>query len=118
MPVRIRSEEGGESDHRALRILTQLVSLEPLGGIELCTVQDSEALAARGHSIDLMYGADGVFRPLMPVMPDHTETLCRPNPGTKSDQLAWPHWASVCSTRNATYPRSTPFSKPRPLEIS
>ncbi len=63
MPVRIRSEEGGNSDYRALRILTQSVSLEPLGGVELCAVQDCEALAARGHSVDLMYGADGAFRP-------------------------------------------------------
>jgi glycosyltransferase involved in cell wall biosynthesis len=45
-----------------MRILTQTVSLAPLGGLELSTLQDSIALAARGHTLDVMYGEDGVFR--------------------------------------------------------
>ena len=45
-----------------LRILTQSLSLEPVGGVELCTYQDSTALAERGHSVEVMFGADGVLR--------------------------------------------------------
>ena len=45
-----------------MRILTQALSLDPLGGIELCTLQDSLALAERGHVLEVMYAEDGVFR--------------------------------------------------------
>jgi glycosyltransferase involved in cell wall biosynthesis len=38
------------------------MSLNPVGGIELCTLQDSVALAARGHCVNLMFGQDGYFR--------------------------------------------------------
>jgi len=47
---------------RPLRILTDALFLDPVGGVELCTLQDSVALAARGHEVDLMYGAEGSFR--------------------------------------------------------
>lgn len=52
----------GGSPVRPLRILTHSLFLDPVGGVELCTLQDSVALAARGHAIDLMYGAEGSFR--------------------------------------------------------
>lgn len=45
-----------------LRILTHSMSLDPVGGIEMCTFQDSIALRSRGHSIDLMFARDGSFR--------------------------------------------------------
>jgi glycosyltransferase involved in cell wall biosynthesis len=47
---------------RRLRILAHLRSLEPLGGVELCVLQDSLALAGRRHQVDIMFGADGVLR--------------------------------------------------------
>jgi glycosyltransferase involved in cell wall biosynthesis len=46
-----------------MRILTQALSLDPLGGIELCTLQDSLALGERGHALEIMFERDGVFRP-------------------------------------------------------
>jgi glycosyltransferase involved in cell wall biosynthesis len=48
---------------QGLRIVTESLSLNPVGGIELCTFQDSIALAERGHSILLFYEEDGVLRP-------------------------------------------------------
>lgn len=47
---------------RRLRILTDSLSLDPVGGIELSTLQDSITLAARGNTVDVMFGADGEFR--------------------------------------------------------
>jgi hypothetical protein len=47
---------------RPLRILSHSLSLDSVGGVELCTLQDFVALAVRGHAIDLMYGAEGSFR--------------------------------------------------------
>jgi len=47
-----------------LRILTHSLVLDPIGGVEVCTLQDSLALAARGNTIDIMYGADGSLRPV------------------------------------------------------
>jgi glycosyltransferase involved in cell wall biosynthesis len=46
-----------------MRILAHAGSLEPLGGIESCTLQDTLALAGRGHRVDLLYGTDGSLRP-------------------------------------------------------
>jgi len=46
-----------------MRILTHSMALEPLGGIEISTLQDSIALAERGHRLDVMYGWDGPLRP-------------------------------------------------------
>jgi glycosyltransferase involved in cell wall biosynthesis len=48
--------------NKPMRILTQALSLDPVGGIELCTLQDSLALAERGHALEVMYADDGVFR--------------------------------------------------------
>lgn len=45
-----------------MRILTESLSLDPLGGIELCTLEDSIALATRGHQIDVLFTQDGLFR--------------------------------------------------------
>lgn len=45
-----------------LRIMTETMSLDPLGGIEICTLEDSVGLAARGHTIDVMYKEDGILR--------------------------------------------------------
>lgn len=44
---------------RGLRVLTHLVGLEPSGGIELTVLQDSLALADRGHTFDIVYGNVG-----------------------------------------------------------
>jgi glycosyltransferase involved in cell wall biosynthesis len=46
----------------ALRILTDGQYLAPVGGVELCTVQDSVALVRRGHRVDVVYGTDGALR--------------------------------------------------------
>jgi glycosyltransferase involved in cell wall biosynthesis len=46
-----------------LRVLTDAQYLSPVGGVEVCTVQDSVALAARGHRLDVVYGSDGPLRP-------------------------------------------------------
>ncbi len=48
--------------HRSLNILTHSNSLEPLGGIELSTLQDCLAFAERGHDIDLYFGEEGALR--------------------------------------------------------
>lgn len=53
---------GDASRLDGLRILTESISLDPVGGIELCTFQDSIALAERGCHISLFYGQDGVLR--------------------------------------------------------
>jgi len=47
----------------ALRIVTGTEALEPIGGVEICIYEDSEALADRGHDITLLYTRDGVHRP-------------------------------------------------------
>jgi glycosyltransferase involved in cell wall biosynthesis len=39
-----------------MRILSHVVSLERLGGIEVSTLEVSRALAARGHDVHLVYG--------------------------------------------------------------
>ncbi len=46
-----------------LRVLAHLRSLEPTGGVEICVLQDSLALAGRRHQVDIMFGADGSLRP-------------------------------------------------------
>jgi glycosyltransferase involved in cell wall biosynthesis len=45
-----------------LRLLAHSLALAPLGGVEICTLQDGVALAQRGHSLSVMYGADGPLR--------------------------------------------------------
>jgi glycosyltransferase involved in cell wall biosynthesis len=45
-----------------VKILAHLLSLEPLGGVELCILQDTNALGARGHEFEILYGADGALR--------------------------------------------------------
>jgi glycosyltransferase involved in cell wall biosynthesis len=47
---------------RSVHVLAHQTALEPFGGVEVCTLQDSLALAGRGHRIDLAYGADGSLR--------------------------------------------------------
>jgi glycosyltransferase involved in cell wall biosynthesis len=47
-----------------LRILAPSMALDPLGGVEICTLQDTVALAARGHHLDMHYGSDGSLRPI------------------------------------------------------
>ena len=44
-----------------LRVLTELLTTAPAGGIELCTRQDARALVQRGHRVDIAYGMDGPF---------------------------------------------------------
>lgn len=57
-----RKREDSHHGGNPLRILTHSLFLGPTGGIELCTLQDSLALAARGHTLSLMFGTDGDFR--------------------------------------------------------
>lgn len=45
-----------------MRILTTTGILAPAGGIEIGTFQGSEALARRGHHVDVLYGAEGPQR--------------------------------------------------------
>ncbi len=44
-----------------LRVLTQLLTRAPAGGIEMCTRQDARALAQRGHHVDIAYGPDVAY---------------------------------------------------------
>lgn len=48
---------------RSLRILTESQLLDPAGGMEWSTLQNSLALVQRGHKIFLMYRDDGSLRP-------------------------------------------------------
>ena len=45
-----------------MRVLTEVNSLDPLGGIELSTLQDSVALQRRNHQIEVLYGEEGSMR--------------------------------------------------------
>jgi glycosyltransferase involved in cell wall biosynthesis len=47
-----------------LRVLADSQYLAPVGGVEICTVQDSVALTQRGHRVDVVYGSDGPLRPV------------------------------------------------------
>ncbi|MCF7553806.1 glycosyltransferase family 4 protein [Pseudonocardia sp. WMMC193] len=47
---------------RALKVLAHQAALEPYGGVEVCTFEDSLALARRGHHVDVAFGADGSLR--------------------------------------------------------
>ncbi|WP_157887745.1 glycosyltransferase family 4 protein [Frondihabitans sp. PAMC 28766] len=50
-------------DPRArLRILTSTEFLEPVGGIELCLDEDTRALVADGHAVEILYARDGSMR--------------------------------------------------------
>ncbi|SMO98475.1 hypothetical protein SAMN06273567_11357, partial [Geodermatophilus aquaeductus] len=64
MPVTIREghDPGRVTAVPPLHVLTDAQYLAPLGGVELCTVQDSVALAGRGHRVDVVYGSDGSLR--------------------------------------------------------
>ena len=66
MPVTLRAADGpgGTTAVPPLHVLTDAQYLAPLGGVELCTVQDSVALAGRGHRVDVVYGSDGSLRPV------------------------------------------------------
>lgn len=56
------SGAGLREQTRKLRIITESISLDPLGGVEVCTYQDSLALANHGHALTLFFGEDGVLR--------------------------------------------------------
>lgn len=45
-----------------MKILAHLNALEPLGGVELCVLEDATALSQRGHRVDVAYGEDGSLR--------------------------------------------------------
>jgi len=46
-----------------VKVLAHLLALEPLGGVEQCVLEDTEALVARGHRVAVAYGHDGSLRP-------------------------------------------------------
>ncbi|GAB4082248.1 glycosyltransferase family 4 protein [Modestobacter muralis] len=49
-------------DAEPMRLLAHSVALAPLGGVEICTLQDAIGLAGRGHSLGVAHGADGPLR--------------------------------------------------------
>ncbi|SMP00140.1 hypothetical protein SAMN06273567_1271, partial [Geodermatophilus aquaeductus] len=62
-PPAARDERTGRAAvSPSLHVLTDAQYLAPVGGVELCTVQDSVALAGRGHRVDVVYGSDGSLR--------------------------------------------------------
>ena len=66
-PARASAAAPGQQGGRdrvvpSLHVLTDAQYLDPVGGVELCTVQDSVALARRGHRVDVVYGSDGRLR--------------------------------------------------------
>jgi len=46
----------------ALTVLTTAERLRPVGGIELCMLQDTRSLVARGHRVEVLFHDDGVHR--------------------------------------------------------
>lgn len=59
IPSRRPTRNAPTSGAPAVRILTGAAVLAPVGGIEMCTFQDSAALAQRGHTVNVLYGATG-----------------------------------------------------------
>jgi glycosyltransferase involved in cell wall biosynthesis len=47
-----------------MRVVGDIASLMPVGGIEICTLEDTAALASRGHRVDLFFGVEGDQRGL------------------------------------------------------
>ncbi|GAA2749662.1 glycosyltransferase family 4 protein [Amnibacterium kyonggiense] len=47
-----------------MRVVGDVAYLLPVGGIEICTLEDTAALAARGHRVDLFFGLEGEQRRL------------------------------------------------------
>jgi glycosyltransferase involved in cell wall biosynthesis len=47
-----------------MRVAGDIAYLLPVGGIEICTLEDTTALAARGHQVDLFFGVEGDQRRL------------------------------------------------------
>ena len=45
-----------------MRVLTTAAFLNYLGGIEVCTIEDTSALVARGHRVQVLYSFDGEQR--------------------------------------------------------
>lgn len=45
-----------------MRVLTTAAFLNYLGGIEVCTIEDTRELVARGHTVELLYALDGEQR--------------------------------------------------------
>jgi glycosyltransferase involved in cell wall biosynthesis len=45
-----------------LRVATTAERLSPVGGVELCMLQDTSALVARGHHVDVLFHDDGPQR--------------------------------------------------------
>lgn len=47
-----------------MRVLGDIAYLLPIGGVEICTLEDTTALSARGHRVDLFFGVEGEQRSL------------------------------------------------------
>ncbi|MGN6446090.1 glycosyltransferase family 4 protein [Amnibacterium sp.] len=47
-----------------MRVVGDIAFLLPVGGIEICTLEDTTALVANGHDVELFYGMDGSQRSL------------------------------------------------------
>lgn len=45
-----------------MRVLTDMQWLRPVGGVEVCTLEDTTALAGRGHDVRVFFGEDGALR--------------------------------------------------------
>ena len=50
------------TEGRPLRVLTTVETLAPVGGVEVCTLQDVAGLASRGHDTTVLWHVDGEHR--------------------------------------------------------
>jgi len=63
-PPRLRTGRTGPraGSSTPLRVLTTAERLRPVGGVELCMLQDTVGLVGRGHRVDVLFHHDGVQR--------------------------------------------------------
>ena len=80
-------------------------SLEPRGGIELCTLQTACALAARGHRITAFYAEDGALRAEYEKQPNIS---LHPLPGFDLSPTKPVHAARILSASLRTISRDRP----------
>ncbi len=91
-----------------MRILANVDTLSPIGGVELSTLQVCRELAARGHQVDLLYARDGglaaqwsAFAASMRQVPGFTVEFARPWPGLRTLPAAV--WATRAADPDVIY---------------
>ncbi|SDT19504.1 Glycosyltransferase involved in cell wall bisynthesis [Friedmanniella luteola] len=62
-PIAGVGDRHGTAAGPPLHVVAHARSLDPLGGVEICTLEDSRALSARGHRVDLAFSEEGSLRP-------------------------------------------------------